>query len=323
MGESAGGGSLVHHLTAFGGKQPPLFKRAVIQSSGFSVKGWDRKGGNEDTFQTFLTDAGCAGQGIECLRAASFAIIKAAQTQTINNARQGTFGFSPSVDGKWVRQLPQLELVSGNYFKGLESLIVTHVTDEAGMFTNPKKVYNDTNFKDYINWQFGNNSAVTKALFDYYQLDRYNDARSRLMDYTSHSSFTCTARYLASAYPNSTYMAQFEGNHGSDILADFFDTSSTTGKLDSFFAGSNAKEKYQGYLASYASSGDPNKFKFADTPAWEKIKFGEVIGGVLEVTNRFKLINDFQTTKNDCDILTNVFAAVTAENGKCQKHICL
>jgi len=315
MGESAGAGSIVHHLTAFGGKQNPLFKKAIIQSPGFSVHTWDRKGDNEITFKTFRDEAGCADKGIACLRSIPFHKVKFAQDQTIKKAVGGTFGFGPSVDGTWVRQLPQLEFVSGNYAKNLESLIVTHVSDEANMFTRRDRVYNDTNFRSYLNWQYRNNSAVTEAIMNYYPMDKYQDGRSRLMDYTMHSSFTCTTRFVASAYPNITYMAQFEGNHGSDIAADFFDGSSTAGKLSSLFSGSNANEKYQLYLTSYAQSGSPNKFKSDDTPDWDKINFGPVIENVLEVTSRFRLIKDFQTTKADCDILENSFAAATAEAG--------
>jgi carboxylesterase type B len=316
MGESAGAGSIVHHLTAFGGKQKVLFNRAIIQSPGYSVHTWDRKGINEETYKMFLGYAGCANKGIECLRSVPFRKIKFAQDETIKKAVEGTFVFGPSVDGTWVRQLPQLELISGNYAKGLESLIVTHVTDEANMFTRRDRVYNDTNFRAYLNWSYGNNSAITNSLIQYYELDKYQDGRSRLMDYTMHSSFTCTTRFVAGAYPNITYMALFEGMHGSDLAADFFDSASTTGKLSTLFTGSNSNEKYQLYLMSYAQSGSPNKFKSPDTPDWEKIKYGDVISNVMEITNRFRLIRDFQTTKTDCDILTNAYAAATAEAGE-------
>jgi carboxylesterase type B len=35
MGESAGGGSIMHHITANGGKSAPAFKRAILQSPAF------------------------------------------------------------------------------------------------------------------------------------------------------------------------------------------------------------------------------------------------------------------------------------------------
>ena len=316
MGESAGAGSIVHHLTSFGGKQSLLFKRAIIQSPGYSVHTWDRKGLSEDHYRMFLGHAGCAGKGIECLRSIPFSKIKFAQDETIKQATEGAYAFGPSVDGKWVRQLPQLEFVSGNFAKDLESLIVTHVSDEADLFTRRDRVYNDTDFKAFLDWQYSNNSAITNSLMQYYELAKYQDGRSRYMDYTMHSSFTCTTRFVAEAYPNITYMAQFEGMHGSDLGADFFDSASTAGKLSNFFSGSNSNEKYQMYLLSFIESGSPNKFKSPDTPEWDKIKYGDVISNVLEITSRFRVIRDFQNAKSDCDKLANAFAAATSEAGE-------
>jgi carboxylesterase type B len=315
MGESAGAGSIVHHITAFGGKQPLLFNRAVMQSPAYNVHSWDRRGDNEDTFKKFLADAGCIDKGIQCLRTIPFPKLKFAQDEVIKKAVEGTFGFGPSADGKWVRQLPQLELLSGNFVKTLDSLIVTHVTDESNIFTRRDRVYNDAKFKKMLDWHYGNNSAATNALLKHFPLDKYQDGRSRHMDYQMHVTFSCTTRLIAQAYPNSTYMAQYEGNHGMDLTANFYDPSSTSAKVSSFLSGSNSNEKYQLYLASYAQSGSPNKFKAPDTPDWDKIIFGDVIGNVLEVTTRFKLIKDFQTSASDCDIITNAMSAATADAG--------
>jgi len=110
-------------------------------------------------------------------------------------------------------------------------------------------------------------------------------------------------------------MAQIEGPHGGDILEDFYDASSTAAKLVGFLTGPNTGGKYQQYLASYARSGDPNKFKSADLPEWPKIKYGPAIEEVLEVNKGFKLITDLQTNKSVCDIFINVYAAAAADAG--------
>ena|SRR5437667_12241174 len=36
MGESAGGGSIMHHLTAKGGNTTPVFNKAILQSAAFN-----------------------------------------------------------------------------------------------------------------------------------------------------------------------------------------------------------------------------------------------------------------------------------------------
>ena len=111
-GLSAGASSILHHLVSFGGNQDPLFSRAVVQSPAFAIK-LDRKGVLEETFQNFTALAGCAGQGVPCLRAASAATLKAANTKLNTEVPEGTMAVGPSADGKLIRQSPVLEFASG------------------------------------------------------------------------------------------------------------------------------------------------------------------------------------------------------------------
>ena len=114
-GESAGAGSIMHHLTAFGGTQDPLFSRAVLQSPAFQTK-FDRKGDLEATFQNFTALAGCAGQDLACLRAASADALDNANIKLNEDGPMGTFAVGPSADGSWVRQLAAVELAQGILF---------------------------------------------------------------------------------------------------------------------------------------------------------------------------------------------------------------
>jgi carboxylesterase type B len=86
------GGSIMHHLTAFGGKQPALFRKVVIQSAAYDVL-FDRKGSLEESFQNLTAAAGCTGKGIACLRALSFTQMKAAQEKYMESLPPGKFGF--------------------------------------------------------------------------------------------------------------------------------------------------------------------------------------------------------------------------------------
>ena len=106
-GESSGAGSIIQHLTAFGGTQDPLFSRAVLFSPGLPPS-FDRKGNLEQTFQNFATRAGCVEKSLACLRAASSEALKTASDQ-------GNYAVFPSADGKYVRQAATLELASGKY----------------------------------------------------------------------------------------------------------------------------------------------------------------------------------------------------------------
>ena len=96
-GESAGAGSIMHHLTAFGGTRDPLFSRAVLQSPAFQLK-CDRKGDLEATFQNFTALAGCAGEGLACLRAANAQALDEANVKLNEAGLPGTFAVSPSAE---------------------------------------------------------------------------------------------------------------------------------------------------------------------------------------------------------------------------------
>jgi carboxylesterase type B len=113
-GESAGASSIMHHLTFQGGKLDPLFQRAVIMSPAF-LPLWQRTGNIEDKYKEFEKLVGCEGLGVKCLRAASAAKIKDANKVTNKDVIVGTFAYGPSPDGTLVRQLPALELYSGEH----------------------------------------------------------------------------------------------------------------------------------------------------------------------------------------------------------------
>lgn len=111
-GESAGAGSILHHLSAFGGTQDPLFSRAIVASPAYAFL-FDRKGSLEKSFQDFAAFAGCAGQGVSCLRAANTKTLSDANVALNEAATNGGLSIGPSADGNFLRQLAPLEYVSG------------------------------------------------------------------------------------------------------------------------------------------------------------------------------------------------------------------
>ena len=113
-GESAGAGSIMHQLVAFGGTQDPLFSKAVMQSPAFGLM-LDRKGALENVFNNFTELAGCSGQGVTCLRAASAETLQTANTKLNEEGPEGSFAVGPSADGNLIRQLAVLEFASGTF----------------------------------------------------------------------------------------------------------------------------------------------------------------------------------------------------------------
>jgi carboxylesterase type B len=325
QGESAGAGSIMHHLTAFGGKTDPLFKKAVIQSPAFTPV-FDRRGDAEKTYQDFAQRVGCAGKGIDCLRGKDFKVINDAQFQLIDALPFGMFGFGPSVDGTWVRQLPALELATGNFAKEIESIIVTHVSDEASMFVQGE--HNATTFDRYLTDTYGKKYGVFDAVEKQFPQptagSKYQSHKARLQSLVQFSSFTCNTRFLAEAYKSKTYSAQYsvgQGQHGTDVASNFYGSWNPAQYLPQYMmsGGADLKSiapKYQSYLISHARTGDPNFLKARDSLEWPKVHTGPIMSNVLNVNSPFSLIADVQNKAEDCDFWLDVFSGLTNAGGE-------
>jgi len=116
-GESAGPGSIVHHLIRHGGQQEPLFNKAIVQSPAFQWQ-WDRNPGGtlDQVYRKFSVLAGCSDNlDIDCLRNASKDKLTAANQLLYEMATPctGLFPIGPSVDGDLIQQLPVVAFTSG------------------------------------------------------------------------------------------------------------------------------------------------------------------------------------------------------------------
>lgn len=241
-GESAGAGSIMHQLVAFGGTQDPLFTRAVLQSPAFAFM-FDRKGSLEDVFNNFTELAGCAGQGVTCLRAASAEVLQTANTALNEQGPEGAFAVGPSADGNLIRQLAVLDYASGNYYKDVSSLILSHVSEEAAIFV-PLDVETDADFSTFVDESFpayaktaGVNAAI-EARYPPVMSDTthtYTTELDRTQALLGDNSFQCNVRYLTDAYAGKTYNLQYSvtpGLHGTDLLPTFYDLNIDLTALD-------------------------------------------------------------------------------------------
>src|SRR5262249_6173133 len=100
MGESAGAGSITHHLIANSGNLDPLFRRAVLSSPAWLPQ-YDA-GELETQYSSFEQKAGCAGKGLDCLRGLSTAQLDQANRDIITAQPYGKFGFGPAVDNSFI-----------------------------------------------------------------------------------------------------------------------------------------------------------------------------------------------------------------------------
>ncbi|KAK3939102.1 putative esterase and lipase [Diplogelasinospora grovesii] len=337
FGESAGAGSIMHHLVAQGGRLDPLFQRAILQSPAFELM-WDRAGTIQDTFACFAALAGCKGKGLACLRAADPATLVRANT-ALNKAQTppGSFAVGPTPGGSYIRQMPSLELATGHAWP-VQSLILSHVADEASLFVSGA-IQTDAQFTAFLSTVFPNytmQAGINAQVEAFYPPSAYANQAARVNAFTRDSCFTCNVRYLTEAIGDSkVWNMQYSvspGYHGDDLLPTFFNPGFTANSLlegiamfmitivGPMVAGISAA--MQSYFTSYIVTGDPNTnrkiWNLPPTVQWNHPSSrGEVVSGVVNVGDwGFSTMDsDTQTRKTPCDFWRGFAAAVTTLGG--------
>lgn len=246
MGESAGGGSIMHQITAFAGKGGPApFSQAVIQSPAFQniVSNYQQ----EQIFNEFVSLANVST--LAEARNLSSAALQQANLLQIANSSYGLFTFGPVVDGLFAPAVPGKLLLQGSYDHNLK-LMLGHNADEGLSFSSPY-ITNKSTFDEYVLKSF---PTITTSVASYIENDLYPprmpgtlgttgyaDETGRVDLTVSESSFTyvqictiqcsdtdkprCNTYYLDKAFGNNTYAYQFSvppALHGQDIAYTFY-----------------------------------------------------------------------------------------------------
>lgn len=134
MGESAGGGSIMHQVTAYGGIGGPApFQQAILQSPGWFPLPAENQ--QEDTLQQFL-DVLNVSSVEEARQLSSQKLIAANAYQVATKSSYGTFTYGPVVDGTFVPELPGKLLLEGRFDRNLR-IMVGHNANEGLLFTPP------------------------------------------------------------------------------------------------------------------------------------------------------------------------------------------
>ena len=337
MGESAGASSILHHLIFNGGQTDPLFSKAVLQSPAF-LPMIDRKGSLETVYQNFSTLAGCAGGHISCLRAADTQTILNANRVLNSQAVAGTFMVGPAADGNLIRQTPSLELASGNYWKGLESLMVTHTSDEAAIFVDGTlKTDSDTTaFVGHLFPQYALDAGLEKILLDKYpgidtKNSPYDTEYDRVNAITRDSSFVCNVRFLSQAYEGKTYLGRYSitpGWHATDLIPMFWSSGFQSSVLGTALEAAfpiitTFSEAFKSYFTSFVRSGNPNTYRkilslplTINWPLATGASSSQQAGNVVDITDLgFYLVNDNEATLDTCQFWQQWLSALTIDGG--------
>ncbi|KAF4637403.1 hypothetical protein G7Y89_g693 [Cudoniella acicularis] len=270
MGESAGAGSIMHQITAFGGARGPApFSQAILQSPGFSPVSGNAQ--EDATLEALLTSAQSLISSnitsVAALRDLSFDELRGLNAITVARSYYSQFTYGPSVDGIFVPKLPGVLMLEGKFDKNVRAM-VAHNSDEGIIFTSPF-LQTEAELVANVKTIF---PAASNATIDYWAQVAYPPIYDGSYGYTtiteraalfiSEVSFTCNARYTDLAYGNETYSYYFTvppGFHGEDVAYTFFNGDTTTSD-DGLPVNATVAETMQRYITNFAMSktGNPN-----------------------------------------------------------------
>lgn len=262
MGESAGGGSITHHLTAYGGTKPAPFQQAIIQSPGWTPM--QSTNISEQRVQDFLRYANVSS--IAEARDLSTEQLMAANDAQIFASPYGSYGFGPAVDGEYVTEDPKVALSQGRFDTSLR-VMVGQNSNEGLLFTSP--VTNDAEYLEFIrnNFPTADEDAISYIANDLYPpvFDGsmgYEDQVGRAALTMGEGTFVCNAFALNRAYGNhSSYLFNvFPGLHAQDVEHIFYNPGVAYPGLPLLTMwGDNETVAYvlQDYSTSFAAHGTP------------------------------------------------------------------
>jgi carboxylesterase type B len=257
IGESAGGGSIMHQITAYGGQKPVPFAQAIPQSPG-----WLPIASNfvqENITQNFLALLNV--KSIDAARKLSSEAVIAANARQVAYSNYGAYTYGPAVDGSFVPALPPLLLSQGAFAKNLK-VMVGHNADEGPLFT-PPYVTDDTALLAYVQQAYPTIDMsvaryIVKTLYPavYDGTYPYTSGLSRTVLIVSESTFTCNTNYLDRAYGNNTFAYEFSvppAQHGYDIAYTFYN-----GVAGPEMVVEKVAQAMQQYITDFAQTGAPN-----------------------------------------------------------------
>ena len=260
FGESAGGSSILHQITAFGGTRgPSKFKRAVLQSAAYQVQ--PSLNQLEVTYQNFLTAANVST--LAELRALNSSALLAANALTVEPAPYGTFTYGPVVDGVITPSIVGQLLSRGQFDHNL-TIMVGHNTYEGILFANPaaqnatEAQFAETLYQSIPTLRgLPNETAyILQTLYPpiYNGSQPYDTPIARAALITAEfGGFNCNEFYLDKAFGNKTHSYLFNvfpAIHGADIAF-------------TYNTGNNQQAppvaiQLQDYITQFAEFGSPN-----------------------------------------------------------------
>lgn len=178
FGESAGGGSILHQITAFGGLHGPAhFQQAILQSPAFEPTPSNFE--QQETFDGYLSLLKV--KSIAEARSLPSSDLIAANIKAVGGASYGVATFGPVVDGLITPGLPGKLLLQGSFDKDIKVMFGINA-DEGLSFTNPE-LTNDAAFRSFVLATF---PGISSSVVDYIEKVLYPAVFDGSLGYTDY-----------------------------------------------------------------------------------------------------------------------------------------
>ncbi|KAL1741798.1 Alpha/Beta hydrolase protein [Schizophyllum fasciatum] len=281
-GQSAGAGSVLHHITANGGKtSPPLFKRAILSSLFIPPEYPYDDPIPEAIYKDVLTQVGC--NSLQCMREVDFETLRDVNYNVTTGAFFGTFIMAPVVDGELVRHTP-LDAVARKEINTIGVLAVVN-TNEGGMFVSPATA--DMALDEYVATLFprlGQEAAKAAAAM-YQGLGSSTRLQEMVM---GEAIFVCPSYNVAKGF-DTVYrgvLAVPPGAHGQDVNLFFRSLRGIKPHFPWDLPSDEFADAFSGLFMSYVLGGKPRRRLLDARGLWRAVKAGvdSVLDAVNEVT---------------------------------------
>ena len=293
FGQSAGAGSIMHQITAYGGLRGKVpFQKAILQSPGFQPYpgNWQQ----DQVLQSYLTALNVTT--IDQARKLPYESLRRANQDVVGQSPYGQFTFSPAVDGSFVPALPSNLLLHGAFDKSIR-IMTGYNANETFLFVDKSNLTNDafvTNIKHSLpDAQPAVADFITNTLYPdpttaHNSSFPYDDALGRSLLSSSESSFTCNTLYLNQAFRDQAFGYRWSvppAYHGLDVPYTFYNGPNPAVHNGTEYLAIDL----QTYLTTFAMTGSPNRAGVVSIPL-----FGDS-ENILDInTTGLKPINDPQ-----------------------------
>ena len=283
MGESAGGGSVFHQITAFGGASGPVpFQQAILQSPGWQPNA--NPGFQESLIEYALTNASMlTGRNIKTvndLRGLTFKEITLLNSVIVGQSPYGIYTFGPVVDGTFVPDMPGKLVAQGRFDTSLNAIMMGTNFNEGVLFDSPF-LKDDQDYRDNVRLFFPN---ATKDMVDHVATDLYPNDLSGKFNYTTQplraalttaeACFLCNTRYLTQALPKIVSKNIFKylfavppAIHADDLGYTFYNGNGST-TWEGYLVDEKVALTLQDYIISFTTTGSPNNDLATSPHAW-------------------------------------------------------